>query len=253
MHRIAVVSRKGGVGKTTIAVNLAAALARRGDCVLLCDLDPQAAATCHLGVDYTDRLTMCEVLTGRERLDAIVCEGAGGVAVAPASTHLAVTEVELLQVPGGECMLREALGAVTARYNWVIIDTPPSLGKLTLNALVAAEWALVPALAEWASIDPVAQSLEAIEAVRNRLNRGIKVLGIVVNRVNARTRSTPVVQERLAELQVRVLDSRIRSTVRLSDALGYQEPIVTFDPGHPVTEDILSLTEEVTAIVSEQA
>jgi len=248
MPEIALVSRKGGVGKTTLAVNIAACLANQGGRVLLCDLDPQAAATSHLGVDYTNLRTVGDLFEGAAEAKDVVVRSRFGVDLIPASPRLAVTEISLLQTPGGECLLREALQDIRSEYDWILVDTPPSLGKLTLNALVAAKWVLIPALAEWASVEPVAHTLEAVEAVQRRLNGELRVAGIAMNRVNTRTRSAQLVRERLADLGVPVMTGTLRATVRISDALGCQEPILTHDPRHAVCADVLTLTQEVVSI-----
>jgi len=250
MPVLAVVNRKGGVGKSTICVNVAACLAEGGRRVLVCDLDPQAAATFHLGVDYTEEPNLVDVLQGGLALGATIRTTPHGVDLAPSSPFLVNAEAQLLQVPGREKLLAEHLESLESRYAWVLLDTPPSLGVLTLNALAAADLVLIVAIPEFASIEAVGQTIETIAVVRQRLNPKLRLLGAVANRVERRVRSVEEVCWRLEGLGVPLLSSRVRKTVRLADAFGFQQPILTFDPRHPASHDIRCLTEEVVRLAS---
>jgi chromosome partitioning protein len=250
MPVLAVVNRKGGVGKSTLCVNLAAGLAERGERVLVCDLDPQAAATSHLGVDYTAQDSLADVLQGDRSLDAVIVPTAHGVDLVPSSPFLINAETQLLQVPGREKLLSEQLAAMQTPYAWVLLDTPPSLGVLTLNALAAADLVLIVAIPEFASVEAVGHTMESIAVVRRRLNDRLRLLGVVANRTEPRVKSVQEVCRRFEALGALVLASRVRKTVRLADAFGFQEPILTFDPRHPVCDDIRGLTEEVARLAS---
>lgn len=250
MSIVALANRKGGVGKSTLAVNLAACLVESGSRVLVCDLDPQAAATVHLGIDYSKSGTLVDVLSGGAELAEVVVHTKFGIHVTPASPFLVGTETALIHEPGRETILRQALTPILAQYDWMLVDTPPSLGILTLNALTASEYVLIPAIAEFASVEAVAQTLETVRVIQRRLNNGLHVLGVVANRVEARIRSVGEVCRRFEELGCPVLSSRVRKSVRLADAFGFQEPITTFDPHHPVCSDIRALAEEVRNLVA---
>jgi chromosome partitioning protein len=245
MPVVAVANRKGGVGKSTLTVNLAACLAELGERVLVLDLDPQAAATYHLGVDYSGRPTLAEVLTDGVQLEAVVVETAFGVDVAPGSPLLAASETRLVSEAGREFLLQEALGDASEWWSWVLIDTAPSLGVLTLNALTAAECILIPAVPQFACVEPVAMTLETVGSVRKRLNKGLRVLGVVPNLVERNIRSVSEVLRRVEELGVPVLPTHVRKSVRLADALGFQQPMTAFDPRHPACGDLRELTKEV--------
>ena len=250
MPVLAIANRKGGVGKSTLCVNLAAALAERGGRVLVCDLDPQAAATVHLGIDYTAGPTLVDVFAGDLALSEVVLGTAHGVGVAPSSPFLVQAETQLLQVPGREKILAEQLDGVRADHDWVVLDTPPSLGVLTLNALAAAEFVLIVALPEFASVEAVGHTLETIAVVRRRLNPQLRLLGVATNRVESRPKSVHEVCRRMEALGVPLLQTRVRKTVRLADAFGFQEPILAFDPRHPVSDDIRQLAEEVSRLAA---
>jgi len=250
MPVLALVNRKGGVGKSTVCVNLAACLAERGERVLVCDLDPQAAATFHLGVDYTQQPSLLDVLQGDRSIAQVVLPTRHGVDLAPSSPFLVNAETQLLQVAGCERLFAEQLEAASIDYGWILLDTPPSLGILTLSGLGAADVVLIVATPEFASVEAVGQTMETIAVVRRRLNQKLRLLGVIANRVEARVRSVDEVCRRIQGLGVPLLASRVRKTVRLADAFGFQEPILTFDPRHPVCNDIRDLTEEVVRLAS---
>ena len=250
MPVLALVNRKGGVGKSTVCVNLAACLAERGERVLVCDLDPQAAATFHLGVDYTQQPSLLDVFQGDRSIAEVVLPTRHGVDLAPSSPFLVNAETQLLQVAGRERLFAEQLEAVSIDYGWILLDTPPSLGILTLSGLGAADVVLIVATPEFASVEAVGQTMETIAVVRRRLNQKLRLLGVIANRVEARVRSVDEVCRRIQGLGVPLLASRVRKTVRLADAFGFQEPILTFDPRHPVCNDIRDLTEEVVRLAS---
>jgi chromosome partitioning protein len=229
---VAVANQKGGVGKTTTAVNVSAYLAL-GLRVLLLDLDPQANATSSLGLDPNGvELSTYDALIGQAALsDAIVSSGRTQLDVAPASRALAGAQVELVDLPDRERRLVHALDGVTSGYDVVLIDTPPSLGILTLNALVAADLLLAPVQCEYLALEGVAQLMETIELVRATLNPRLELLGMLMTMFDPRTRLSPqVVEEVRRHFPDRTLQTVIPRSVRLSEAPSYGKPVLEYEP-----------------------
>ncbi|MBV9579894.1 MAG: ParA family protein [Chloroflexi bacterium] len=229
---LAVANQKGGVGKTTTAVNLSAYLAL-GVRVLLIDLDPQANATSSLGLDPNGvELSTYEALIGEVPLArAIVNSGRVQLDVAPASRALAGAQVELVDMADRERRLRIALEDVAPRYDVVLVDTPPSLGILTLNALVAADRLLAPVQCEYLALEGVAQLMETIELVRATLNPRLELLGMLMTMFDPRTRLSPqVVAEVRRHFPDRTLQTVIPRSVRLSEAPSYGKPVLEYEP-----------------------
>lgn len=178
---ISVVNQKGGVGKTTTAINVAAALSQHGQRVLVVDIDPQANATSGLGVDYrTVRHGSYEVLVGLAPAAAAVRQAKPGVDLLPATLNLAGANVELVNLARREFRLADALDPVVGKYHYVLIDCPPSLGLLTVNALTAAQEVLIPVQCEYYALEGLSQLLETIELVRQNLRSDLKILGAVL-------------------------------------------------------------------------
>ncbi len=229
---LAVANQKGGVGKTTTAVNLSAYLAL-GVRVLLVDLDPQANATSSLGLDPAGlELSTYDALIGEAPLEeVIVNSGRGQLDIAPASRALAGAQVELVDLPDRDQRLKRALPAVRAQYDVVIVDTPPSLGILTLNALVAADVLLAPVQCEYLALEGVAQLMETIELVRATLNPRLELLGMLMTMYDPRTRlSTQVVDEVRRHFPERTFQTVIPRSVRLSEAPSYGKPVLEYEP-----------------------
>jgi chromosome partitioning protein len=229
---LAVANQKGGVGKTTTAVNLCAYLAL-GVRVLLVDLDPQANATSSLGLDPNGvELSTYDALIGDARLaEVIVSSGRTQLDVAPASRALAGAQVELVDMPERERRLVLALDDVTARYDVVLLDTPPSLGILTLNALVAADVLLAPVQCEYLALEGVAQLMETIDLVRATLNPRLELLGMLMTMFDPRTRLSPqVVDEVRRHFPDHTFRTVIPRSVRLSEAPSYGKPVLEYEP-----------------------
>ncbi len=234
MGRIyALANQKGGVGKTTTAVNLGAYLADAGKRVLLVDVDPQGNATSSLGVDKSAlSRSMYDVLIGAEPAANVVMLTARlGLDLLPSTPHLAGAEVEMVELTGREMRLRRALDAVRARYDYVLIDTPPSLGMLTVNALTASDGVLIPVQCEYLPLEGLSQLLQTIELVRQNLNPGLTVRGLVMTMYDARTNlARQVVDEVRTHFASSVFRSIIPRSIRLGEAPSYGEPIISYSP-----------------------
>ena len=229
---VAVANQKGGVGKTTTAVNLSAYLAL-GLRVLLIDLDPQANATSSLGLDPGGvELSTYDALIGQAQLgDTIVSSGRVQLDLVPASRALAGAQVELVELADREHRLRTALSAVRSDYDVVLVDCPPSLGILTLNALVAADLLLAPVQCEYLALEGVAQLMETLDLVRATLNPRLELLGMLMTMYDPRTRlSSQVVDEVRRHFPQHTFETVIPRSVRLSEAPSYGKPVLEYEP-----------------------
>ncbi|HEY1297227.1 MAG TPA: ParA family protein [Chloroflexota bacterium] len=247
MTVLAVANQKGGVGKTTTAVNVGAYLAL-GVRVLLVDLDPQANATSSLGLDPNRvELSTYDVLIGSAALgEAIVSSGRVQLDLAPASRALAGAQVELVEMDDRERRLRAALVDVAPRYDVVVVDTPPSLGILTLNALVAADLLLAPVQCEYLALEGVAQLMETIELVRATLNPRLELLGMLMTMFDPRTRLSPqVVDEVRRHFPDQTFQTVIPRSVRLSEAPSYGKSVLEYEPTSRGANAYADLAQEV--------
>jgi chromosome partitioning protein len=244
---VAVANQKGGVGKTTTAVNLSAYLAL-GLRVLLVDLDPQANATSSLGFDPNGvELSTYDVLIGAAPLsEVIVSSGRAQLDLAPASRGLAGAQVELVDAPDRDQRLKRAFEEVSPGYDVVIVDTPPSLGILTLNALVAADLLLAPVQCEYLALEGVAQLMETIELVRATLNPRLQLLGMLMTMFDPRTRLSPqVVEEVRRHFPDRTFATVIPRSVRLSEAPSYGKPVLEYEPSSRGASAYADLAQEL--------
>lgn len=245
MQIVAVANQKGGVGKTTTAWTLGAALAERGRAVLCVDLDPQASLTAAAGLEAEGR-SMAEVLAGTLPLAAIVQDLGGGLYLAPSDIALADAELRLIAQPmGRERALAVALEGLS--YDYALIDCPPSLGILTINALTAADAALIPTTAEYLALRGLAHFYRTLDQVRRFYNPGLVVLGVLVTFLDPRLLHA---QEVLAAMEAQglpVLPMQVRRSVRLAEAAVSHEPLLTYDPANPSTEAYRALAERIDA------
>jgi chromosome partitioning protein len=230
---IAVVNQKGGVGKTTTAINLGAALAELGHSILLVDLDPQANSTSGLGLDpVRARLNVYHALVGEATIEQVaVPTSVPGMQLAPSHIDLAGAEIELATMSARETRLRKALDSVPQGIGCIIIDCPPSLGLLTLNALSAATSMLIPTQCEYFALEGLRHLLYTHQLVRSRLNPNLGIAGIVMTQFDARTTlSWDVLREVRRSHPAHVLETLIPRNVRISEAPSHGKSVIQYDP-----------------------
>lgn len=246
---IAVSNQKGGVGKTTTAVNLSACLAEAGKRVLLVDCDPQGNASSGLGKPGAEGKSIYQVLIDElDPAQAIVESCCPGLFLLPASIELAGAEIELVGLPGRESMLKKALAGVSQGYDYVLIDCPPSLGLLTLNAMTAAHSVLVPIQCEYYALEGVTSLMNTINRVKRTLNPALDLEGVLLTMLDGRTNlGLQVVDEVKKHFRKKVFATTIPRNVRLGEAPSHGEPIHLYDPRSTGAEAYRSLAREVLA------
>jgi chromosome partitioning protein len=248
---IAVTNQKGGVGKTTTSVNLSACIANEGKKVLLVDIDAQGNATSGIGVQKANvRYCVYDVLTNDiNTLDAILPTEIEGLFVLPATIQLAGAEIELVPVYSREKRLKKALDSVRDKYDYIIIDCPPSLGILTINALTAADSVLIPIQCEYYALEGLSQLLNTIRLVQKQLNRNLYIEGVLLTMLDARTNlGIQVIDEVKKYFREKVYGTIIPRNVRLSEAPSHGQAIITYDRRSKGAEVYSDLAREVIGI-----
>jgi chromosome partitioning protein len=266
MHSIAIMNQKGGVGKTTTAVNVSAALASTGQRVCLIDLDPQAHASLHFGIEpRVDGPSIYDVLVRDVSLAEVRRQADTNLWVVGSHLDLAAAEVELAGVVGREVILRDKLAEDRAEFDYLFIDCPPSLGILTLNALAAVEEVFIPLQPHFLALHGLSKLLETIELVARRLNNRLKLSGVVLCMFDAGTRLASEVSQDVEEFfnhasrqqspwdHARTFQTRIRRNVRLAEAPSFGQSIFQYAPTSNGAEDYRQLAQEILTLKAEPA
>ncbi len=245
---IAIANQKGGVGKTTTSINLSASLAAKGKKILVIDTDPQGNTTSGFGIDKNNLdNTVYELILGECSIqECIIKDIIQNVSIIPSNVNLAATEIELIGVDKKEFILRNEVDWIKDQYDFIIIDCPPSLNMLTINAMTTADTVLVPIQCEYYALEGLSQLIHTVNLVRERLNPDLDIEGIVFTMYDSRTNlSMQVVENVKSHLNHKIYETVIPRNIRLAEAPSYGMPISEYDPKSAGAEAYLLLAEEV--------
>jgi chromosome partitioning protein len=246
MKTIVITNQKGGVGKTTTTVNLAGALAEKNKSVLIIDLDPQANATTWLGIQDQSKGIFSALCENIPLLQVIQSTTAPGIDIAQSSRWLVGAEKSLANEVGAESILKRQIQSFPKKWDFVIIDTPPTLGILTINALNAAQEVVIPIEAHILALNGLAQLLQTLNLVKERLNESLAIRGILACRVDLRTKhSSEVIEEIKKRFPKQVFETIIRQNIKLAECPSFSKPITQYDSRSSGAEDYRSLANEI--------
>ena len=245
---IAIANQKGGVGKTTTSINLSSCIAAKGKKVLVVDIDPQGNTTSGYGIEKNDLdNTIYELMLGDCSIeDCIIKDVIENISILPSNVNLAAAEIELIGVDKKEYILKNEIDWVKDRYDYIIIDCPPSLSLLTVNAMTTADSVLVPIQCEYYALEGLSQLIHTVNLVKERLNPNLEMAGVVFTMYDSRTNlSAQVVENVKSHLNQKVYRTVIPRNIRLAEAPSYGQPINIYDPKSAGAESYLALAEEV--------